>query len=102
MPVIIFRTMQRHQRQEQLKETAEIQKNLIQNIRIRLTLKDLSQKDLAEGMGISVPSISLKMTGRTTWSLDDIVRISKFLGTPISVLLAPPSLSPSEYQTEEK
>lgn len=56
--------MTRHQGQS--KETLEVQRNLIQNIKIRLTLKDLSQKDLAEGMGISVPSVSLKMTGRTS------------------------------------
>lgn len=88
--------MTRHQ--GQLKETLEVQRNLIQNIKIRLTLKDLSQKDLAEGVGISVPSVSLKMTGRTSWTLDDITRVSQFLHTPISVLLSPPSLTPTEAE----
>ena len=90
--------MIRHQRQS--KETFEVQRNLIQNIKIRLTLKDLSQGDLAEGMGISVSSVSLKMTSRTSWTLDDITRVSQFLHTPISVLLSPPLLTPTEAEQD--
>lgn len=90
--------MTRHQ--QQADKTLEIQKNLIRNIRIRLTLKNLSQKNLAEGVGISIPSISLKMTGRTSWSLDDIVRVSEYLGTSLSTILEPPSLTAQEVEQE--
>lgn len=90
--------MTRHQ--QQADKTLEIQKNLIRNIRIRLTLKNLSQKNLAEGVGISIPSISLKMTSRTSWSLDDIVRVSEYLGAPLSTLLEPPSLTAQEVEQE--
>lgn len=90
--------MTRHQ--QQADETLEIQKNLIRNIRIRLMLKNLSQKNLAEGVGISIPSISLKMTGRTSWSLDDIVRVSEYLGVSLSTILEPPSLTAQEVEQE--
>lgn len=90
--------MTRHQ--QQADKTLEIQKNLIRNIRIRLTLKNLSQKNLAEGVGISIPSISLKMTSRTSWSLDDIVRVSEYLGAPLLTLLEPPSLTAQEVEQE--
>lgn len=90
--------MTRHQ--QQADKTLEIQKNLIRNIRIRLTLKNLSQKNLAEGVGISIPSISLKMTGRTSWSLDDIVRVSEYLGASLSTMLEPPSLTAQEVEQE--
>lgn len=88
--------MDQHKHKDFMDETSDIQKNLIQNIRIRLVLKGLSQKKLAQGMGISVPSLSLKMTGRTSWSLDDVVRVSSFLGIPLTTLLAPPSLTTKE------
>ena len=90
--------MTRHQ--QQADKTLEIQKNLIRNILIRLTLKNLSQKNLAEGVGISIPSISLKMTGRTSWSLDDIVRVSEYLGTSLLTMLEPPSLTAQEVEQE--
>ena len=90
--------MTRHQ--QQADKTLEIQENLIRNIRIRLTLKNLSQKNLAEGVGISIPSISLKMTSRTSWSLDDIVRVSEYLGVPLLTLLEPPSLTAQEVEQE--
>jgi hypothetical protein len=40
-------------------------------------------------LGITQPSLSMRLRGRTRWTIQDLVVVSKTLDVPISVLLAP-------------
>ncbi|OZG51634.1 peptidyl-prolyl cis-trans isomerase [Pseudoscardovia radai] len=56
------------------------------NIRQRLTAQHRSQRELADFMGLQTSAVSMKMTGKTTWSLADMVKAAAFLGVSLDDL----------------
>lgn len=56
------------------------------NLKIRRIQRSLSQKDLAEIIGVTSQSISDYERGKTIPSYDNMVKISKALETPVQDL----------------
>jgi len=51
--------------------------------------RDVKQEALAKALGMTQPSLSMRLRGRTRWTIQDLVIVSKTLDVPVSVLLAP-------------
>lgn len=59
-----------------------------ENIRVELARRKLTQKDLAEGAGISEAVVSRRLNlVDVAFRVDQLERIAAFLGVPPSVLL---------------
>ena len=50
--------------------------------------RDVKQEALAKALGMTQPSLSMRLRGRTRWTIQDLVIVSKTLDVPVSVLLA--------------
>lgn len=57
------------------------------NVKMLLTAYGYSQSSLAEAMGIGRSAMSLKMSGKTGWSVYDLVNASRFLKVSTEQLL---------------
>ena len=51
--------------------------------------RDVKQAALAKALGMTQPSLSMRLRGRTRWTIQDLVIVSKTLDVPVSVLLEP-------------
>ena len=51
--------------------------------------RDVRQEALAKALGMTQPSLSMRLRGRTRWTIQDLVIVSKTLDVPVSVLLEP-------------
>jgi len=51
--------------------------------------RDVKQEALAKALGMTQPSLSMRLRGRTRWTIQDLVIVSKTLDVPVSVLLEP-------------
>src|ERR1035437_7594309 len=51
--------------------------------------RNVKQGTLSTALGITQPSLSMRLRGRTRWTIQDLVIVSKTLDVPVSVLLAP-------------
>ena len=49
--------------------------------------RDVKQEALAKALGMTQPSLSMRLRGRTRWTIQDLVIVSKTLDVPVSVLL---------------
>ena len=49
-------------------------------IRSRLALRNMTQKDLARQIGISRNTMSSRMTGKSSFTLEEVDRICEILG----------------------
>ena len=66
----------------------ELQKILSKNIKIYMTMRDVTQRDLAANIGMSPASLSQKMSGVVRWNVDDIANASSFLQVKPEALLS--------------
>ena len=58
-------------------------------VRAWMARRDVKQEALAKALGMTQPSLSMRLRGRTRWTIQDLVIVSKALDVPVSVLLAP-------------
>ena len=58
-------------------------------VRAWMARRDVKQESLAKALGMTQPSLSMRLRGRTRWTIQDLVIVSKTLDVPVSVLLAP-------------
>ena len=65
----------------------QLESVIIFNIKMLLTARGYSQSSLAEAMGIGRSAMSLKMSGKTGWSVIDLVNASRFLNAGVEQLL---------------
>lgn len=57
------------------------------NIKMQLTAQGITQKSLAEGMGLRQPTLTNKLNGRIAWSVADLVKAASYLSvTPENLL----------------
>lgn len=61
------------------------------NLRAEIARLNLTNAEVAKGIGRSESQFSLKMSGKTGWTLADAFAVKKFLKTklPIDVLFKP-------------
>ena len=73
-----------------LKPSTELtlQQIVSRNMRMALGYYNTDQKTLAKALGQASSSISLKMRGKLTWSLEDIEKASGFFNVKPEVLVA--------------
>ena len=58
----------------------ECERVIAQNVKLYLVSRNIPQMALAEKLGIKASSLSMKMTGRSAWSIADLVNAADFLG----------------------
>ena len=61
------------------KQELSLQDRVTYNMKVLIAIRQTSQKDLAQAMGIAAPTLSQKFSGRTRWNMDDIEKASDFL-----------------------
>ena len=57
----------------------QIEKAISFNVKIRLAAKGLNQTDLAKYLGVKRSTISVKLVGKSAWSVSDLVNAANFL-----------------------
>jgi hypothetical protein len=70
----------------------EFVRTVARNIRSQAALKAVTQADIAGEMKLSADAFSQRMTGKTKWTLSDLLAVAKFFGVPLSTI-APDSLT---------
>ena len=65
----------------------QLESTITFNVKMLLTAYGYSQSSLAEAMGIGRSAMSLKMSGKTGWSVYDLVNASRFLKVSTEQLL---------------
>ncbi len=66
-----------------------------------LNESDITQKTLAAALGITQPTLSRKLTGIRTWSLDDLDQLIK-IGVPIGLDVFGAAINEEYAQKESK
>lgn len=64
-----------------------LRNNVATNIKVAMAMTNVYQKDLAQVLGITQPTLSSKLAGKTTWTLDDIEKVSSFFHVNPETLL---------------
>ena len=59
-------------------------------VRAWMARRGVKQQDLAVRLGITQPSLSMRLRGRTRWTINDLVIVAETLSIPVSVLLTSP------------
>ena len=70
------------------KQELSLQDRVTYNMKVLIAIRQTSQKDLAQAMGIAAPTLSQKFSGRTRWNMDDIEKASDFLDVKPEALVA--------------
>ncbi|WP_101618133.1 helix-turn-helix domain-containing protein [Bifidobacterium margollesii] len=58
-----------------------IEKTISFNVKLRLAAKNMNQTDLANYLGVTRSTISVRLSGKSAWSVPDLVNTSNFLET---------------------
>lgn len=69
-------------------QNARVMKIFIENIRHTLQLKGITQKQLADSLGVSAPAISSIMRGKEGVTIDRAAKIANALGVPLADLFS--------------
>ena len=59
-------------------------------VRAWMARRGVKQQEIAERLGITQPSLSMRLRGRTRWTINDLVLVAEALNVPVSTLLTPP------------
>ena len=57
----------------------QYEETIARNIRLYLATRGLTQASLAKPLGIKPSAVSMKMLGKTSWSISDVVNAADFL-----------------------
>jgi transcriptional regulator with XRE-family HTH domain len=57
------------------------------SVRAEMARRRMSQKDLAELLGMTQPALSRRLTGEVPFAVDDLPLFAEALGVPVSVLM---------------
>lgn len=67
--------------------TSDVDPVISYNVKMLLADRGYSQTALGEALGLKRSGVSLKLSGRTTWSGTDMVNAAHFLGVSLDVLV---------------
>jgi transcriptional regulator with XRE-family HTH domain len=59
-------------------------------VRAWMIRRNVRQETLANALGISQSAMSMRLRGRTRWTVNDLAAAASALEVPMSVLLTPP------------
>ena len=71
-------------------EVDELTLRVSGEVRAWMARRGVKQQDLADRLGITQPSLSMRLRGRTRWTINDLVIVAETLKVPVSVLLTSP------------
>ena len=57
------------------------------NVRAEMARQGRTQRELAEMLGVSQPTVSARLSGRRDFTVAELRRISKWLGVPLRTLI---------------
>lgn len=57
------------------------------NVRIEMTRKGITQAELAEALGMSQTSVSLRLRGKVAFDVNNLTTTADFLGVTVNTLL---------------
>lgn len=57
------------------------------NVKMLLAAQGLNQSDLSRALNLTRSAMSYKLTGKTTWSVPDLINTANFLGTTATALM---------------
>lgn len=83
--------------------TLAFRKTVSSNLKIQMALSGVTQGQLADALSVTQSSVSQKLRGVITWTLDDIARASKFFRVPPTSLVSSEAidmLAPRQQGTE--
>jgi transcriptional regulator with XRE-family HTH domain len=69
----------------------EMSRIVSMEVRAWMARRSLTQADLAAGLGITRQAVSLRLSGKTAWTVDDVAVVARVLNVPVTTLLHPPS-----------
>jgi transcriptional regulator with XRE-family HTH domain len=69
-------------------EVEELTLLVSREVRAWMARRDVKQEALAKALGITQPSLSMRLRGRTRWTVQDLATVSRFLDVPVSELLS--------------
>ncbi|MBT1175861.1 helix-turn-helix domain-containing protein [Bifidobacterium sp. LC6] len=64
-----------------------LQKVFIWNVNMQLTGRGMTQQSLCAALGLKRGAVSAKMTGKTSWTIQDIAAVAEFFNVPPLSLL---------------
>lgn len=59
-------------------------------VRAWMARRGVKQQEIADRLGITQPSLSMRLRGRTRWTINDLVIVAETLKVPVSALLTSP------------
>ena len=71
-------------------EVDELTLRVSGEVRAWMARRGVKQQELADRLGITQPSLSMRLRGRTRWTINDLVIVAETLKVPVSVLLTSP------------
>lgn len=57
------------------------------NVRAEMARRKVTQRDLAEGLGLSQASVSKRLMGAVPWDVNELAAVASLLGVELSVLV---------------
>lgn len=69
-------------------EVEELTLLVSREVRAWMARRDVKQEALATALGITQPSLSMRLRGRTRWTVQDLATVSRVLDVPVSELLS--------------
>lgn len=69
----------------------ELSRRVAAEVRAWMARRDVRQETLAAAMGLSQSALSMRLRGRTRWTINDLAAVSEALDVPMATLLAPPT-----------
>ena len=69
-------------------EVEELTLLVSREVRAWMARRDVKQEALATALGITQPSLSMRLRGRTRWTVQDLATVSRVLDVPVAELLS--------------
>lgn len=69
-------------------EVEELTLLVSREVKAWMARRDVKQDALAKALGITQPSLSMRLRGRTRWTVQDLATVSSVLDVPVSELLS--------------
>lgn len=70
---------------------ANTQRTVSDVVRIAIAARQIRQADVAEALGIAESTFSLKLSGRSRWTLDELDALANFLGVQVADIVVDPA-----------
>lgn len=68
---------------EDAQDALEARRRVGKCVRVEAVRRDLKQQDLADRLGLSQASVSRKLAGRTTFTVEELVDLAEWFAVPI-------------------